>query len=192
MRGPTVNIGKTAIMVFNKSGRILKESHQFNYGDQIILSTNEYCYLGITFTLTESFKTAQQQLKQKGMRVYFALKRTVNYRVLKKKALFKLFYALILPVASYGCQIWAPETAIFREISVNPSKDGFRISSIAKGPMEQLHLSFLKWSLGVGRKTSNAPIWGYYGRVLVGVTLSNQIYCYAKRLRDLEQNKPHS
>ena len=50
--GLTVNISKTAIMVFNKSGRILKESHQFNYGDQIILSTNEYCYLGITFTLT--------------------------------------------------------------------------------------------------------------------------------------------
>ena len=125
------------------------------------------------------------------MRAYFALKRTVNFKVLKKKALLKLFDALILPEASYGCQIWAPETAIFRERSVNPSKDGFRMSSIAKGPMEHLHLSFLKWPLGVGRKTSSAPIWGDYGRVSVGVTPMSQIYGYAKRLRDLEQNKPH-
>ena len=52
--------------------------------------------------------------------------------------------------------------------------------------------SVVKWSLGVGKKSSNAPIWGDYGRVPVGVTLLNQIYGYAKRLRDLEQSKPHS
>ena len=96
--GLVVNIGKTAILVFNKSGRILKESHQFNYGDLKILSTNEYCYLVITFSLTGSFKTAQQQLKQKGMRAYFALKITVNLKVIEKQALLNLFDALILPV----------------------------------------------------------------------------------------------
>ena len=41
----------------------------------------------LRFTLTGSFKTAQQQLKQKGMRAYFALNKIVNFKVLKKEAL---------------------------------------------------------------------------------------------------------
>ena len=43
--GLTVNTEKTAIMAFNLSGRLLK-------GETKIPSTREYCYLGVTFSLT--------------------------------------------------------------------------------------------------------------------------------------------
>ena len=43
--GLTVNTSKTAIMVFNQSGRQLKESNTFKLGNTFIPSTREYCYL---------------------------------------------------------------------------------------------------------------------------------------------------
>ena len=70
----TVNMGKTATMVFNRSGQLLNESRSFVYGDVKIPSVCEYCYLGITFTLNGSLNIAQQKLKQKGLRSYFAKK----------------------------------------------------------------------------------------------------------------------
>ena len=43
-----INIGKTKVIVFNKSGRILKGFH-FLYDDEPISLTNESKYLGILF-----------------------------------------------------------------------------------------------------------------------------------------------
>ena len=40
--GLSVNIKKTAVLVFNKSGRLLKESTGFFYGDTRISSEREY------------------------------------------------------------------------------------------------------------------------------------------------------
>ena len=48
--GLTVNIDKTAILIFNKTGRLLKESYLLNYGDMRIPPTKNYCYLGIVLT----------------------------------------------------------------------------------------------------------------------------------------------
>ena len=76
--GLVVNISKTAIMVFNRAGRILKESKTFAFGLTPIDSVREYTYLGMTFTLTGSLKVAQSKLRQKGLRSYFPLKSMIN------------------------------------------------------------------------------------------------------------------
>ena len=188
--GLSVNISKTAVMVFNRSGRLLKESYDFKYGDINITSTREYCYLGITFTLSGSLLTAQQKLRQKGLRSYFSLKSTIDISCLRKTVLFKLFDALILPVVSYGCQVWLPETFLFREIS-SPSKEK-RLTRLAKDPMERLHLTFLKWTLGVGKRTSNAAVWGDCGRYPLGVELTKQLYGYVSRLCKLDADNSTS
>ena len=54
--GLSVNISTTAVMVFNRSGRPLKESKNLNYGQRQLTSVCEYIYLGITFTLSGSHK----------------------------------------------------------------------------------------------------------------------------------------
>ena len=89
--GLTVNIGKTAVMVFNRSGRLLKESLTFQFGETNIASVREYCYLGITFTLNGSSVVAQNKLKQKGLRSYFALKSSIDLRHFRRTIVFKLF-----------------------------------------------------------------------------------------------------
>ena len=180
--GLTVNLEKTAVMIFNKSGRLLKESHQFRFGDTDIKSVREYCYLGIVFTLSGTLSTAQAKLRQKALRCYFALKKMLDIRDLKKTTLFKLFDALIVPIAAYGCQVWLAETWFCRAIADTDTK----LTAIAKDPLERLHLSFLKWTLGVHKKTSNAAIWGDSGRHPLAVQISKQVFSFFNRLSTMD------
>ena len=186
--GLTVNVGKTSVLVFNPTGRHLKESHEFKLGEQQIPSGREYCYLGITFTLSGSLKLTQQKLRQKALRSYFSLKSYIDTRHIRKSILFKLFDTLIVPVVSYGCQVWLPSTALFRNFPTNTSTNpetGNVCTLIAKDPLENLHLSLLKWTLGVRKSTSNAAIWGDTGRHPLGITLSKQVFNYKERLEQM-------
>jgi hypothetical protein len=82
--GLTVDIGKTAVMVFNRSGSLLKESGSFLYGESPIISAREYTYLGIVNTLNGTLKTAQNSLRQKAKRGYFCLKNMIDLSHLKR------------------------------------------------------------------------------------------------------------
>ena len=188
--GLTVNLEKTAVMVFNKSGRLLKESTSYTYGDVKVSSVREYCYLGITFTLNGSLNIAQQKLKQKGLRAYFSLKNMIDIRPLKRSVVFKLFDSLILPIASYGCQVWFPETWLVKNLTENTLAK--QLQNIAKDPVERLHLSFLKWSLGVSKNTSNAAVWGDSGRFPLLVVMSKQVLNYFERLKNMSTNQSNS
>ena len=190
--GLTVNISKTAVMVFNKSGRLLKDSTGFSYGDMCIPSVREYCYLGITFSLTGSLLTAQQKLRQKGLRSYFSLKSMLDIRSLRKTTVFKLFDALICPVVTYGCQIWLPETWFVRDLLEPRTNSTSRLERIAKDPLEKLHVTFLKWSMGVSKKTSNAAVWGDCGRYPLAAEMSKQVYSYFDRLSALDRDNSPS
>ena len=133
--GLTVNVSKTAVLVFNPSGRLLKESFTFKLGDSVIPPAREYCYLGITFTLCGSLKVAQSKLRQKGLRSYFSLKRMIDIGHIRNTVVFKLFDALIQPVASYGCQVWLPSTGLYKLFNdQRHNKEKAKI--IAKDPVE--------------------------------------------------------
>ena len=144
-----------------------------------ITSKHEYCYLGLTFSLSGSMAASQKKLKQKAMRSYFSLKKMIDFKRLKKSILFKLFGTLIQPVVSYGFQVWLPETWYVKYMTGQTRPNS--LQNIAKYPLEVLHLTFLKWTLGVYRKTSNASVWGDCGKYPLTLEL-----CYYERLQKLE------
>ena len=111
-------LSKTAIMVFNRAGRVLKNSTNCVYGEMTLPSVREYTYLGITFTLTGSLKLDQTKLRKKGLRSYFSLKSMLDLRYLQKTTIFKIFDTLIVPVLSYGCQIWLPMTNFMLQLKI--------------------------------------------------------------------------
>ena len=188
--GLRVNISKTAVMVFNKSGKLLKESSGFFYGEINIPAAREYCYLGITFALTGSLTPAQQKLRHKGLRSYFSLKSMIDISNLRKTTVFKLFDTLICPVVSYGCQVWLPETWFIRQLLEHGTQN--RLATIARDPLEKLHLAFLKWTMGVGKRTSNAAVWGDCGRYPLVIHLSKQVFSYYDRLQKLDTENSSS
>ena len=188
--GLTVNLSKTAVMVFNKSGKLLKESKTFLFGNINIPTVREYCYLGINFALTGSFRATQEQLKNKGLRAYFSLRKLVDLNGLSTRAVLKLFNALIVPVLSYGCQVWLPFTKLTQELIKHPElQNSTERSSLAKNlardPIEKVHIKTLKWLLGVNKKASNLACWGDTGRHPLLTGLIKQVINYHNRLVDM-------
>ena len=156
--GLEVNIGKTAILVFNKSGRLLKESLiGLKYGDLDIPTDKTYCYLGITVTLSGSLAKTMDMLRMKGLRALFALKSLMDINELKTIPILKLFDALLLPVESYGSPVWMHRTMFVKEILSNRWQTNPKecLKRMARDPIERLHLKFPKWSLGLHKKASN-------------------------------------
>ena len=110
--GLTVNIQKTAIMVFNKASARLKVSETFTYNGTTVPSTKSYCYLGVVFSLNGSFTMNTKNLiGQKALRSIMSLKRSITFSVLAPEILMKIFDLLIVPIATYCHQIWLPETS---------------------------------------------------------------------------------
>ena len=104
--GLEVNMTKTQVMVFNTSGRKLKESKTFKYGNLDIESKSEYTYLGIIMSLTGTYNIAVANLRKKALRGYFALRSIVDWRFFKRSSIIKLFDSLIKPILTYRCQIF--------------------------------------------------------------------------------------
>jgi hypothetical protein len=68
--------------------------------------------LGIVFTLIESLKISHANLRQKASKIYFALKS------IPSSLLFKIFDALVLPVAAYGWKIRLPYTTTIKSLAL--------------------------------------------------------------------------
>ena len=79
--GLSVNMKKTAVMVFNKTGRILNCSRGFTFNNTEIDTVNSYCYLSVMFTLSRSFKHATNELRHKANRGDFALRNVVDWNI---------------------------------------------------------------------------------------------------------------
>ena len=62
------------------------------------------------------------------------------------------------------------------------------LKRIAQDPLEELHLSFLRRTLGVGRKTSNASVRGDTGPYPLAIVVSKQVFAYTDRLEQPDRN----
>ena len=183
--GLVVNMTKTQVMVFNRSGRKLKESKTFKYGDLDIESTSEYTYLGITMSLTGTYNIAVANLQKKALRGYFALRSIVDWRFLKRSSIIKLFDSLIKPILTYGCQIWLPylsKQEIHQLLPTTEDRNAKVNYLFSKSAYEKTHLAILKWILGVNKKTSNQAIRGDTGRVPISLTVVKQVLHYFNRV----------
>ena len=165
--GIEVNEIKTKVMIFaSNSSKSNPTQQTFKLGEKQLETVDTYCYLGIVLHRTGELRTAQQSLKTKAMRAFFSLKRTVIRSKLSFKSLCMLFDSLIKPVVLYGAPIWTPTSvtnkSIIKQVA-NQNNVNF-ISKINRSVPEKIHLSFLKWALGVHKKTSNVGVWGESGR----------------------------
>ena len=182
--GLVVNMTKTEVMIFNSSGKILKESKTLKYGDINIKSTSEYTYLGITITLTGTYNLAVTNLRKKALRGYFGLRSIIDWRYLKTSSMIKLFDSLIKPILTYGCQVWLPYLSK-RELDKLYASEAISqdvTNAFSKTTYETTHLAILKWIIGVNKKTSNQTIWGDTARVPLSLTLIKQVLEYFSRI----------
>ena len=185
--GLTVNIQKTAIMVFNKASARLKVSETFTYNGTTVPSTKSYCYLGVVFSLNGSFTMNTKNLiGQKALRSIMSLKRSITFSVLAPEILMKIFDLLIVPIATYCHQIWLPETSWVKLSKTNLPD----LKTVAADPLERLHLLFMKLSLGVWKKASNCVLWGDTGRLPLSFALKRSVLRYFSRVSKMSTDHP--
>ena len=174
----TLNMDNTAIMIFNHQGRLLKCGSAFVYGTESNQTTRKYTYLGIVFNLYGSFKDALVALRQKALRSYFSITKLIDWKYLKRSSIIKLINIILVPILTYGCQIWMPYT-IQKHLSAlleAPNKTHLLLSNITKHPAEKVYLACLKWVLGVHKKTFNTAVWGDCGAYPLLIKSSKQVF----------------
>ncbi len=167
-----VNTSKTQVMIFNKGGHNFKK-FAFTYCDRPIDIVNRYCYLGIVFSSSGSFKAATENLVERANRAIFALKQ-YDTRTNVQLSL-KLFDSLVMPIIRYCSEVWS----LFLIGGINESNFMKLCDSTC---FEKLHVKFCKFVLGVGRKATNSAVKGELGRYPLLVNLLSHSAKYWLRL----------
>ncbi|KAI8119954.1 RNA-directed DNA polymerase from mobile element jockey [Lucilia cuprina] len=113
--GMEVNLSKSEIMIFRKSGRTsAKEIWNFN-GQTVIIKVSEYKYLGIILTPKMSYsKHITQKNDAAKVCINLTWKNFVGNRNVSLKAKWKFFLAVCRSIQSYGAQVWG--NTCFEEI----------------------------------------------------------------------------
>jgi hypothetical protein len=164
-----VNINKTKVIRFCKSGRISNDV--FCVGGQQIECVQEYKYLGIIFSASGSLTLARQNMSDRALKAVFKLKSCIRDSNLPPALALKLFDQVIKPVCLYGSEIWGIE-----DLSTNKySKVNGFDTSFYSLPIEAIQLSFCKYILGVSRKATNAAVMGELGRFPLGIDVVTNI-----------------
>lgn len=144
----SVNLNKTKFMVFNRSGKLLKNT-TLCYGNSQIDLVPNFIYLGIRFSASGSWNEALKDLKARGLRAYFKMKKILGNLFTQDVVLsLKLFDALVKPVLLYCSDIWGANNKLTET-----------------SPIEQVHIKFCKHILQVNKQTSNIGVRAELGRI---------------------------
>ena len=146
-----MNTDKTNGMIFNKAGRLSKDT--FKYSDTNLQTVDKVIYLGMVFVLSGIFSTAQRRQAQKANQALFMIKKGLlsdrKYTITPLTAL-KLFDAYVKPILVYNSALCAP-TGVRNKNCSNPHTInlGNPVST------EKILHTFCKYILGVSSRTSN-------------------------------------
>ena len=187
--GIEINELKTQTVIFGDKFLINNESPSLFLNNNPLKVVDSYCYLGIILHKTGSVSFTQNDLKDKAMRAFFGLKRSIIRSKLSFKSLSTLFDSLIKPILLYGAPIWTPNSSVNKSIikSLKSEKVDL-VKAINRSVQEKVHLSYLKWALGVHRKASNIGVWGECGRYPLIYQSIRLTLTYYKRLTTADPN----
>ena len=163
--GLKVNLQKTKIMIFNKSGATIKK-HKFRLLDTDIESVASYTYLGFIFIPSGKMHFGVQNLVNKAKKAWFAIQKYLHRS--KEKSIHtytKLIDSLIKPILLYSCEAWGDTT----------------LKKPFESKTEKLHLSMCKQVLGIHKRAFNVGTLAELGRFPLYVDIETQMFKYLQR-----------
>ena len=145
----TVNIDKTKIIIFNKSGKVLK-NYKFMYNECKIELVNEYKYLGIIFKPSGTFSHAIKYLCNKANKAAFCIRKALFSDKMNVQLYLKLYENCVKPILLYCSEIFSIDNLI-------PWKDKLECRYENFIP-EKNQLKLCKSLLGVHRSATNNAV----------------------------------
>ena len=121
--GLSINIDKTKIIVFSKSGRTCADRFNFIVGQTNLECVNSYKYLGVEISANGKFLTAEKNLSLKASRALFSIKQSIFDNSIKPSAVLRIFGCLIKPIALYNSEIWVGYKSCYQKKSIDEMFD---------------------------------------------------------------------
>jgi hypothetical protein len=200
--GLKVNQDKTKVIIFSPHRN--KPNETFTIGTHNIDCTQEYKYLGITFTSSGSFDVAQDTLYKKGLKAYFKLIKMLSTEQVNAQTVTHLFDHTVKPIMLYASEIWGTINSDLRR--VKNTENNVLEKAYFKLQAEKVHLKMCRYILGVKPKTTITAIQGETGRfpLYLDITYNKLKYLHhltntksdllqqalASNKQLVEQNKP--
>ena len=170
-RGLTVNLGKTKLVVFQH--RYVEAQPGLTYAGQPVEQVQSYKKLGLQMHGTKGLAFALSHLKAAAQRASFALlARCTELNITDIPLKLKLFEALVRPVMSYSCEVWAPLA-----------------SNAALMDTERVHVGFLRRLLGVPQSSPVQMIYAELGRLPCTAFWWKQALSYMSYLHNCHQDR---
>ena len=155
--GLTVNVEKTKIVVFRKSG-LLRENERWHFNNSYIQVVNDFNYLGTVFNYsTGTFILNNEFITGKGLKALHTLITNTSKYDFKVKILLQLFDTFVGSTLNYVCEI-----------------TGFSKSK----QIERIHLKFLRYILNVKQSTSTISLYGELRRYPLYISRNVRIIKY--------------
>ena len=153
----SVNTKKSQVMVFNKSGKLLKKD-TFTINGQNLEVVPTYTYLGVDIPSSGSFSTAIGQLTSKAKKAMMPLFTTImQFNIPFRKGL-QLFQSYIEPILLYNAE--NQTTMTDRQIEKCKHDPTHIYTLCNESPLTKTQLKFTKFILGVGKQCLNMSIFG--------------------------------
>ena len=141
-----INVDKTKVMIFNKTGRLMKRI--FHFHDIQLENVRSYKYLGFLLTPSGEINSGLQDLRERALKAFMALKNNLGYAFNQDvETTLVLIDAMIKPILLYNSDFWG-----CMKLPKN-------------NPIENLHMSICKQLLGVQKNTVNVGVLLELGRV---------------------------
>ena len=171
-----INMKKTKVLTFNKSGKILKSVRIFA-NKTLLKNVNQYTYLGFTVASSGTLSHGINNLIDKAKRAWFSIK-NIFYKSRSKNisTYTVLFDYVIKPIMLYACEIWGTNI-----------KTGYS-ACFDNNSIETFHLRFCKNMLGVHRGTSNIGTLAEIGRYPLATEIHKRMVRYLLRFKILNEN----
>ena len=164
--GMKVNISKTKFFVY-RNGGIIKLTEKCFINNMEIVNVPHYKYLGVLFSSRLSWSPAQSLLASQGSRAMYLINQ-VNYEYeFPYKASVELFNKCVLPIITYGSEIWG--TKVHQDI-------------------ERVQFKFCRGQLGVNSKTPIVSVLGECGRFPIFIECNVKVIKYWIKLLGLSNN----
>jgi len=145
----TINEKKSKVMIFAK--RKQNKPPSFTINSKELDQVSEYTYLGVKISATGNFALHLKQIREKALYAFFKISRRIDFRKLKPKHANRLFDSYVLPILTYGSDIWS--------LYSNQTLQKWDNCEI-----EKVHLRFCRHYLGVNNKSSNIACRAEIGR----------------------------
>ena len=153
-----VNMSKTKVIIF---GARNTSNFLFKLGEENIEITDRYHYLGVTFSSNGSFLNARKHVVQQATKAMYLLFNKSCNADLPIDLTIKLFDHTVLPILTYGSEIFG-----FENIDI----------------IEKVHNNFLRRITKARKSTPMYMIYGELGRFPLSINIYSRMIAFWNRL----------